>query len=170
MLFNYIRGIKMPPKSRKPIMIVIIVLCLALAVAIMYKKEADYKEQTSGPSGIETIDPNNMIWVKCTNTDCQAEYQMGMKDYFLYLNDHLPSPGEFAAMLQDPNKNPTPALPCTKCQAESIYRAEKCEKCGIVFLRGSFKHDFADRCTACSYSKTEDRRKKARDEKQQTEQ
>jgi hypothetical protein len=152
----------MPPASKKLIMIVIFVVCLALAVSIMYKKEADYKKETSGPTGIETIDPNDMIWVKCTNTDCQAEYQMGMRDYFQYLNDNLPSPGEFAAMLQDPNKNPTPPLPCTKCGEDSIYRAEKCENCGTVFLRGSFPQDFADRCTACNYSRTEDRRKKAR--------
>jgi ribosomal protein L40E len=160
----------MPAKRKKSIMIVIIVLCLVLAVVIMYKKEADYKEETYHPTGIETIDPNNMIWVKCTSADCQAEYQMGMKDYFQYLNHHLPSPGEFAAMLQDPNKNPTPALPCTKCEAESIYRAEKCESCGIVFLRGTFKQDFADRCTGCNYSKTEDQRKKARQTTEQPEQ
>jgi hypothetical protein len=145
MLPNYIRGIEMPLNNKKPIMIVIIVVCLALAVAIMYKKEADYKKE-------------------------QAEYQMGMRDYFEYLNDNLPSPGEFAAMMQDPNKNPTPPLPCTKCQAESVFRAEKCENCGIVFLRGSFKHDFADRCTGCNYSKVEDRRKKARQAEEQTEQ
>jgi hypothetical protein len=159
-------------KQKKAVMIVIIIVCLALAVAIAYKKEADYKKETSGPTGIETIDPNDMIWVKCANKECEAESMMGKKAYFKYLQDHPPTPAQFITMMTDPNQMSIPGLPCEQCDQEKIYRAEKCEKCDLIFIRGSVRHDFADRCTACDYSKTEELRRQARkaQKQQQTEQ
>jgi hypothetical protein len=156
--------------KKKLLMVVIIIVCLILAAAITYKKDVDYKKETSQPSGIETIDPNELIWVKCTNPDCAAEYQTGKRAYFEFLQENPPSSEEFIAMMQDPNRSPTPALICEECGQETVYRAEKCDNCGNVFLRGSFRHDFADRCTACKYSKTEDLRQKARQAAEQPEQ
>jgi ribosomal protein L37E len=156
--------------KKKLLMVVIIIICFALAAAITYKKDADYKKETSKPAGIETIDPNELIWVKCTNPECNAEYQTGKQAYFKYLQENPPSPEEFAALLQDPKKNPTAPLICKECGQETVYRAEKCENCGLVFIRGSVRHDFADRCTACGYSRTEDLRQKARQTETQTEQ
>ncbi len=155
--------------KKKLLMVVIIIVCFGLAAAITYKKDVDYKKETSRPAGIETIDPNELIWVKCTNPECNAEYQTGKRAYFKYLQDNPPSPEEFAALMQDPKKNPTPALICKECQQETVYRAEKCDNCGHVFLRGAVRHDFADRCTACGYSKTEDLRQKARQAESQPE-
>jgi len=155
--------------KKKFFMVLIIIACFALAATITYKKDVDYKKEISKPSGIETIDPNELIWVKCTNTECNAEYQTGKRAYFEYLQANPPSPQEFAAMMQDPTKNPTPALICKECEQETVYRAEKCENCGLVFVRGAVRHDFADRCTACKYSRTEDLRKKARRPKEQPE-
>jgi ribosomal protein L40E len=156
--------------KKKLLMVLIIIICFALATAITYKKDADYKKEMARPSGIETIDPNDLIWVKCTNTECNAEYQTGKRAYFEYLQEHPPSPEQFAALMRDPNKNPTPGLICNECEQETVYRAEKCEKCDLVFVRGAVRHDFADRCTTCKYSKTEDLRKKARQAKEQSEQ
>ncbi|UCF43290.1 MAG: hypothetical protein JSV99_12090 [Planctomycetota bacterium] len=155
--------------KKKLFMILIIIVCFALAAAITYKKDADYRKETAKRAGIETIDPNDLIWVKCTNTECNAEYETGKRAYFQYLQDNPPSPAQFTAMMQDPMKNPTPGLICNECEQETAYRAEKCEKCALVFVRGAVRHDFADRCTACSYSKTEDLRKKARQAKEQPE-
>jgi predicted Zn-ribbon and HTH transcriptional regulator len=104
------------------------------------------------------IDDQDAMWVKCKNDNCEAAYQIGMKYYFRYLGKH-----------QDPMSMKPANLVCKKCGKESIYRAEKCDKCGLVFKRGAVPHDFADRCPTCKYSGTEDRRKRAREAKRQTE-
>lgn len=93
---------------------------------------------------------DEMIWVKCKNPDCGAEYQMGKREYFRYLQKNM-DPAKFMQ---------TPALPCNECGQESIYRAVKCAKCGKVFFYGAAgRGDFADRCSECGYSKTEDLRR-----------
>ncbi len=104
--------------------------------------------------GINSISPEETIWVKCQNPDCKAAYQMGKRAYFKYIEEHA-----------DPMSSSAPALVCKKCGKESIYRAEKCGNldCGIVFLRGSVPNDFADRCPECGNSKTEKIRKRRRE-------
>ncbi len=103
--------------------------------------------------GIESIANSEMIWVKCNNPACKAAYQMGKRDYFKYIEEH--------AIPLSPS---APALFCTKCGKESIYRAEKCGNpdCGIAFFRGSIPNDFADRCPDCKRSETEEKRKHRR--------
>jgi ribosomal protein L40E len=160
----------MTNKNKTLIMVIIIVVCLVAAAAITYKKEVNYQEEASKPVGIETIDPNDMLWVKCTNPDCEAEYQTAKRAYFQYLQDNQPAPDQFIKMMTDPNKKSVPGLLCNECSQETVYRAEKCDKCSLVFVRGSVRHDFADRCTGCKYSKTEDLRTKAREAEQQSEQ
>jgi predicted Zn-ribbon and HTH transcriptional regulator len=49
----------------------------------------------------------------------------------------------------------TPPLTCQKCGKDGIMKAEKCEKCGVVFFENSVPNDFSDRCPECKYSKTE---------------
>jgi len=102
-------------------------------------------------SGIEQLKRGVLYWVKCTNPECEHEWQMDRKDYFMYLRDH-----------QDPMVLAAPAIACPKCSEASGYRAEKCEKCGTMFLRGSVPHDFADRCPECGHSRTEVLRREAR--------
>ena len=106
---------------------------------------------TTRRSGVDMIEPGMMIWVKCSNKACGAEYQMDKKDYFEYLKEH-----------QDPMSMAAPAIVCKDCGEERVYRAVKCEKCKLVFERGSVQHDFADRCPECGHSKTEELRKQAR--------
>jgi len=91
-------------------------------------------------------------WVKCRNPQCGAEYQMNLKEYFEYMEEHA-----------DPGSLLPPPLVCKKCGQKSVYRAVKCEKCGFTFERGTVRADFADRCPKCGYSKVEEARKRARD-------
>jgi hypothetical protein len=135
----------MEDSKKKPIMIGVIVVCLALAGGITYMSRA----KDSG--GIESLKRGTMVWLKCRNPGCETEYEMDMKDYFLYLKEH-----------QDPMSMAAPAIVCRDCSEESVYRAEKCDKCGLVFERGTVPNDFADRCPECKHSKTEQKRKEAR--------
>jgi len=139
----------MEDSKKKPIMIAVIVVCLVLAGIITY---ATRSKKEGG--GIESLKRGQMTWLKCRNPDCGHEYQMDLKDCLIYIKEH-----------QDPMSMETPAIVCPECGEESVYRAEKCEKCGLVFERGSVPNDFVDRCPECKYSKTEEGRKKARDRK-----
>jgi len=104
-------------------------------------------------SGIERILPKEMIWVKCNNSECKAEYEMGKQAYFKYIQENI-----------DPMAMVAPSVVCKSCGSESVYRAEKCQNpdCAIVFLRGSVPNDFADRCPECGRSGTEESRKRRR--------
>jgi len=123
------------------------------AFQIMMQQKQQRKPDSRRSSGIESIPETDMIWVKCTNKDCAAAYQMGKRAYFKYIEEHI-----------DPMAMVAPRLVCRKCGKKSIYRAEKCANldCGIVFLRGSVPNDFADRCPACGNSNTEEQRKRRR--------
>jgi predicted RNA-binding Zn-ribbon protein involved in translation (DUF1610 family) len=133
----------MEESKKKPIMIGIIVVCLVLAGAITYITSSGEE------GGLDSIKRGEqMFWLKCRNPDCEHEFQMDMKDYFIYMKEH-----------QDPMSMAPPAVVCPECGEESVYRAEKCEKCGLVFERNSIPNDFADRCPECKYSKTEELRK-----------
>jgi hypothetical protein len=134
----------MEESKKKPIMIGVIVVCLALALLITFGRRG-------GGGGIEDISPEEMIWVKCNNPDCKAEYQMSKQAYFKYVEEHI-----------DPVAMVAPPLVCKECGKASCYRAEKCQNpdCGIVFFRGSVPNDFADRCPECGRSETEESRKR----------
>jgi len=152
----------MGTSKKKLILVVIIVLCFALAAAITYHQRSFYKSASS-EGGLKSLKRGELIWVKCQNADCGAEYQTDKKDYFEYLEAHPPATSVYLAMLTDPNATLGLPVLCRECGKEKAYRAEKCEKCGLTFLRGSVRHDFADRCPGCSHSKTERLRKEAQD-------
>jgi len=135
----------MEDSKKKPIMIGVVVVCLALAGVITY---VTHSGETGG---IESLKRGKMTWLKCRNPGCEHEYQMDLKDYFIYMKEH-----------QDPMSMAAPAIVCPECGEEGVYRSEKCEKCGLVFERSTVPNDFADRCPECKYSKTEEARKKAR--------
>lgn len=133
----------MEASKKKPIMIAIIVACIGAAGAITYIT-------SSGGGGIETVERGEMMWVKCNNPACGAEYEIDKKDYLEYVREHQEGLS-------------TPPLVCKECGEESVYRAVKCEKCGTIFFFASVQDaKFKDTCPECSYSKTEDIRKKAR--------
>lgn len=110
--------------------------------------EPESRSQGKKTSGLESIE---MLWVKCNNPDCEAEYQTSKRGYFEYAQKHI-----------DPMAMVAPPAVCKKCGKESIYRAEKCGNpdCGLVFFRGTVPNDFADRCPECGYSETEEIRKR----------
>lgn len=119
---------------------------------------------TEGPNGQRILPPFEyrrhgigqdwlrLYWVKCTNADCAHEWRMDKTEYYTYLKEH-----------QDPMSVAPPGIVCPECGREQGYRAERCEKCWIVFVRGSVPHDFADRCPECKHSRVERKRKEARE-------
>jgi hypothetical protein len=135
----------MEESKKKPIMIGVVVACLALALLITFGLPG------GGGGGIEDISPEDKIWVKCNNPDCKAEYEMGKKAYFKYIQDNI-----------DPMAMVAPPVVCESCSKDSVFRAEKCQNqdCGVVFFRGSVPNDFADRCPECERSETEESRKR----------
>ncbi len=137
----------MEESKKKPIMIGVIVVCLA--VAGIYT----YIGRSGGGDDIDSISDEEMIWAKCNNPACKAEYQTSKKGYFKYVEEHA-----------NPMAQTAPPLVCEKCGEPSVFRAEKCMNpdCGIVFLRGAVPNDFADRCPECKRSETEEIRKRRR--------
>ena len=135
----------MEDSKKKPIMVVVVLVCLGLAGAVTYMSRTE-----SG--GAESLERGEMMWVKCNNPDCGAEYQIDTKDYLMYIQEHMKGMS-------------TPPLVCKECGKKSVYKAVKCGKCGLIFFSGTVSEDIADRCPECGFSKTEDDRKKVLEEK-----
>ncbi len=121
-------------------------LCLILAiVTVKCVFEGGYKAY-----GLESLPPDAITWVKCRCDDCEAEYQMRLREYFGSLEDY---------MEQHPNSPLPPALACRKCGKESVYEAAKCEICRLVFEIGWKAGDYEDKCPNCNFSSIEDMRR-----------
>ncbi|HEW79544.1 MAG TPA: hypothetical protein ENH34_06260 [Phycisphaerales bacterium] len=131
----------MENSKKKSILIGVVVGCVVLAAAITYKRSSDN-------TGLAVF-KGQLIWVKCRNADCEAEYQMDKKDYYEEVEER--TTGMF-----------TPPLVCKECGEESIYAAIKCEKCGLIFFKGAVPNDFPDRCPECGFSKIEDTAKQTK--------
>lgn len=126
--------------KKKPIMIAVIVVCLILAGIITYFNSKG--EDT----GAESVAAGVMMWVKCENPDCNADYEMDQKEFYTLIEQ-----------MRDPGSGRTPSLVCQSCGEESIREAAKCPKCDLVFVKRSLKQgDYADRCPDCGYSERED--------------
>jgi hypothetical protein len=102
-------------------------------------------------SEIDELEHGVLYWVMCTNPECEHKWQMDRKDYLIYLREH-----------QDPMEFAPPGIVCPKCSEVHGYRAVKCEKCELIFIRGTVAHDYADRCPECGHSKTRRLRREAR--------
>ena len=133
----------MEQSKKKQIMIGVIVACIVLAVAVTLMRSSE-------KAGLDGVSDSVKVWVKCSNPECNAEYQLGTKEYFKLVQANL-----------DPNSAArTPALTCQKCAKLSVYRASKCEKCGKIFFPGVASKQFQDKCSECGYSKIEEIKKK----------
>jgi hypothetical protein len=105
--------------KKNAIMIGIIVVCLAVAAVVFIKTSSSDSESTAELK-------NQMIWIKCTDPTCGAEYEMNMLKYNNYVQKHL-----------KPDAMQTPAMVCEKCGKETAYGAVKCSQCGTVFIKNS---------------------------------
>lgn len=140
----------------------IVVPSLAMYVAVIFLPLVFFLAKTalSKDTGIEVCRVrSDVIWVKCSNPDCGVAYQIDKIDYYASL-----------AKEAKPGALELPGIICRDCAKKTVYRAEKCENCGAVFIRGSVAHDFTDRCPKCNYSKLEQARKDAREKARQKEQ
>ena len=133
----------MEKRVKKNALIGVIVGSLVLAAGITYMTR-------SPKGGIPKHFAQEMTWVKCRNPECRAEYQISKKEYFECVEEH-----------HDPRIPHAPPLICQQCGQQSVYRAVKCERCGLVFEMGSVPGDYNDRCPECRYSKLEDEKKTA---------
>jgi hypothetical protein len=111
-----------------------------------------FARRGGGGSGIDSIPDSEMIWVKCNNSKCNAEYQMGKKAFYKAQQERF-----------NPMARTAPPLTCEKCGKDSLFQAVKCANpaCGAVFIQGiSGQNDFPDRCPKCGQSETEEIRKR----------
>jgi hypothetical protein len=136
----------MEESRKKPIMIAVIVVCLGVAAFITFRGRG-------GGDGLDDIPDDAMVWVKCNNPSCNAEYEMNEKEYYRQMKEQP----------FDPDAPSAPPLTCEKCGKPSLYLAMKCGNpaCGIVFFKGAAgSNDFPDRCPKCRISKMEEERKR----------
>lgn len=135
----------MEESRKKMIKISIIVVCLALAAIVftMHSKR--------GPRGLASIPRGDIVWIKCKNPQCGAEYQMSKREFLELVEERV------ANMAGSPAS--APPVACKECRELSARRAVKCEKCGHVFFYGANRNDFPDRCPECGYSKRENMRR-----------
>lgn len=127
-------------------MIGIAVVCFVLAGLITFAKFSGHS------GGIESIPEGESTWIKCNNPACQAQYQMGLKDYLKIKKERFNPENPFAR----------PGLTCKECGKDSVYEAVKCGNpdCGKVFFKNSVPGDLADRCPGCGKSEMDELRRK----------
>lgn len=134
--------------KKNVIMTIIIVVCLVSAGVITYK---GCGSETGHIPGFE----GETVWVKCNNPDCGAAYEIGKRDYFVEITKR-----------DDGVSTVQPALTCKECKEDSVYRAVKCGKCGLIFFYGAAgRGEYSDACPDCGYSKIGEDRIKAAEER-----
>ena len=114
----------------------------------MQKQHGTNNKSNEGPD--LSVFADRSTWVMCRNPQCETAYEMNLKEYFEFIQEHA-----------DPRSLLPPPMTCSKCGEPSVYRAVKCEKCGEVFEMGTVSADFADRCPQCGHSKIYQDRKRA---------
>jgi len=132
------RFFAMEDKKKKILMVSGICVCLVIAVAVTFLTR-------SRATGLSSIKAGELMWVMCSNPDCQAEYRVGRKDFYTFMKENV-TPSEMK-----------PPMICEECDEESVYRALKCENCDVIFFYG-VADGFMDKCTECGFSKTEESR------------
>lgn len=141
----------MEESKKKPVMIGVTIVCFILAGVIYF---ATRPKQVEGmPDEFAT----QMVLYKCRNPSCEREWEISRKEKYEFLEQHR---------REHPGEVPTPGLACPGCGEQEGFEAAKCEKCGLVFEKGTVgRHEFVDRCPDCGYSKIEEERRKAAEAK-----
>lgn len=97
-------------------------------------------------SGIPAEFAHRYTWMLCRNPACRNSWQISLQEYYEMVEKfRTDNPGLIA----------DPAAACPKCGESSGYIAVKCEKCGLIFEKGTVPRDFEDRCPKCKFSKIE---------------
>ena len=127
----------------KPVMIIVLIACLVLAVVVyilMLPEQGGGYEELAG----------QIVWVKCTNPDCGAEYEIDEAEFRGAINE---------MKKQNPMYPGDPPVACKQCGQQSVVEATKCPKCGKIFFTGELgPGHFRDECPECGYSATKERR------------
>lgn len=131
----------MDESMKKPIMLGVIVVCLIAAGIITLKFS------TGGSSGTyEGVDEKETMLVLCRNPQCEANYSMSAIGYYKALDE---------LRAENPSQLGTPPLACRECGEESVFEAVKCDKCSLIFEKGSVPDKLGDTCPKCGYSRRE---------------
>jgi hypothetical protein len=93
---------------------------------------------------LDSIDQKEQIWLKCTNKNCNADFQIKKRDYFEYIEENKSG----SSLL-------VPLYPCEICGEKTCRRAIKCPKCHKVFIYGISQSRYPDHCPYCGFSKME---------------
>ena len=121
--------------AKKILLIVVSIACIAAAGVFIYK---------SMGGGSVTGTSTSKMWVKCNNPKCGNEYEISYKEYSDFV-DKNGGPRQFVM-------NGAVAMKCPKCSEDSVFKAQKCEKCGKVFFPGAVENKPEDTCPGCGYS------------------
>lgn len=133
----------MDEDKKKTVMLVIVGACFLIVAIIAVGRIRGNKVEVPEFEGKKT-------WVLCRNEACNAEYEIPLREYLVFVQEN-----------DDPTKPSAPPLPCRKCDEKSVYEAVGCAKCGEVFEMGTIftvtgdRKDYPDRCPKCSYSQRE---------------
>ena len=136
----------MEDSKKKPVLIGVIVVCIVVAGLIILVRRG------GASGGIDSIPDDKVLWVKCSNPNCKAEYKMSKKQYHIDVQERT-----------NPMAQTVPLLTCEKCGKDSLFEAVKCANpsCGVVFIKGiAGRDDRPDRCPDCGQSETEEIRKR----------
>jgi predicted RNA-binding Zn-ribbon protein involved in translation (DUF1610 family) len=134
----------MDEDKRKIVMIVLVVCCLALAGGITFYQT---RGGSSGP------DANEVVYLKCLNKNCGEVKETTSGELYKNIDG-----SQIISLEMGPMR-----FECPACGKKSMLIAEKCPKCGTVFVPNMMnQNDFPDRCPNpdCKYSEIEERSKK----------
>ena len=98
---------------------------------------------------------NKPIVILCANPECAKSYEVSRDEFRQLMQDM--GPGGMMPMMP-------PVLKCKFCGEKSAYIAQKCEKCGAVFVPNYMdsSNKYPDACPECGYSRIEEMRKNKR--------
>ena len=129
--------------KKKMVMIVVTIVCILIAVGsvVMTSMKDDMPNS------------NKKTTLMCKSLDCKAVYEITTKE----LNALLPANDPSKGLIMNPDMEYM-TIKCKECGEKSAQIAEKCKKCGYLFiLNYDATDDYLDRCPDCGYSKLAER-------------
>ena len=131
----------MDKESKKKL--AVIVFCFSLAIILFYFFVI------KGGSSSDSFKEPGVYYMICNSPKCAETFELTAEEYRA-IDDNAPAGVGMMSL------NPPSALICSACKQQSLFRAIKCEECGVFFLPNFMTDDYSDRCPDCGYSKMED--------------